>query len=43
MGANICKIIVQFARATEYKHKIHLEKEIKKENMGGQFPNLYSP
>lgn len=30
MGPNSRKIIVQFTRATEYKHKLHLEKEVKK-------------
>lgn len=43
MGPNIHKIIVQLTRATEYKHKIHLEKEIKKKAWVATFPTYTLP
>lgn len=39
MGPNTHKTIVQFTRATEYKHKLHLEKEIKKKTWVVTFAN----
>lgn len=34
---------IQFTRATEYKHKIHLEKEIKKKTWVVTFPTYTFP